>query len=208
MLWRGHLVCIFIDKCAGWSLFYQDVWCLLFTFSFWSLVACFFSLLRFVVEEDCWLAVSSVPSRHFIGCTRWNGDNTSKNKLCDLQVLKDIWCHFTTDISYFRPYAETKNIYGTQHWRILWSSYRKLAWVGFEPTTTEFHSEALTNWAIRPWVQLALRANFLQPLQFHCLFSVKYILYARSLRLSIRLTFFVSFHIEKYKNGAFYVWEN
>ena len=43
------------------------------------------------------------------------------------------------------------------HWRILWSSYRKLAWVGFEPMTTEFRSDALTDWAIRPWVQLALR---------------------------------------------------
>ena len=30
----------------------------------------------------------------------------------------------------------------------------------FEPTTTEFHSDALIDWAIRPQVQLALRANF------------------------------------------------
>ena len=27
-----------------------------------------------------------------------------------------------------------------------------LTWVRFEPTTTEFHSGALTDWAIRPWV--------------------------------------------------------
>ena len=54
------------------------------------------------------------------------------------------------------------------HWRIFFrSSYRNLAWVGFEPTTTEFHSDTLTNWSIRPWVQLALRANFVQLLQFH-----------------------------------------
>ena len=33
-------------------------------------------------------------------------------------------------------------------------------------TTTELHSEALTNSAIRPWVQFALRANFVQLLQF------------------------------------------
>ena len=33
-----------------------------------------------------------------------------------------------------------------------WSSYRKWAWVGFEPTTTEFRSDALIDWAIRPWV--------------------------------------------------------
>ena len=60
-------------------------------------------------------------------------------------------------------------IYGIHHWRILRSSYRKLAWVGFEPTTTEFRSDALTDWAIKPWVQLALRANFVQLLQFHLL---------------------------------------
>ena len=60
------------------------------------------------------------------------------------------------------------------HWRILWSSFRKLAWVEFEPTTTEFRSDALTDWAIRPWVQLALRASFVQLLQFHRLFSVTF----------------------------------
>ena len=51
--------------------------------------------------------------------------------------------------------------------RIFRSSYRKLVWVGFEPTTTEFRSDVLTDWAIRPWVQLTLRANFVQLLQFH-----------------------------------------
>ena len=55
----------------------------------------------------------------------------------------------------------------------LWSCYRKLARVGFKPTTTEFHSDALTDWAMRLWVQLALRANFVQLFQFHCLFSVR-----------------------------------
>ena len=33
--------------------------------------------------------------------------------------------------------------------------------------TTEFRSEALTHWGIMPWVQLTLRANLVQPLQFH-----------------------------------------
>ena len=56
--------------------------------------------------------------------------------------------------------AEWIDTYGIHHWRIFRSSYRKLAWVGFEPTTTEFRSDALTDWAIRPWVQLTLRANF------------------------------------------------
>ena len=57
---------------------------------------------------------------------------------------------------------------------LLWSSYRKLAWGGFEPTTTEFHSDTLTDWAIRPWFQLEPRVNFVQQLQFHCLFSVTF----------------------------------
>ena len=51
----------------------------------------------------------------------------------------------------------TDDKYGIHHWRIIWSSYRKLAWVGLEPTTTEFRSDALTDWPIRLWVQLAPR---------------------------------------------------
>ena len=59
------------------------------------------------------------------------------------------------------------HVYGIHQWRILRSSYRKLAWVGFEPTTTKFCSDALTKWAIRPWVQMDLKVNFVQLLQFH-----------------------------------------
>ena len=39
--------------------------------------------------------------------------------------------------------------------------------VGFEPTTTEFRSDALTEWGIRPWVQLALRFHFIFSLLFY-----------------------------------------
>ena len=46
---------------------------------------------------------------------------------------------------------------------------------GFEPTTTEFRSDALTDRAIRPWVQLALRANFAQLLQFIYIYIYIYI---------------------------------
>ena len=63
--------------------------------------------------------------------------------------------------------VEWPDTYGIHHWRVLWSSYRKLAWVVFEPTTTEFRSDALTDWGIRPWVQVALRANVVQLFQFH-----------------------------------------
>ena len=65
-------------------------------------------------------------------------------------------------------------IYGIHHWQILWSSYRRLAWVGVEPTAIEFCSDALTDWAIRPWDQPTLRANLVQLLQFHRLFSVTF----------------------------------
>ena len=37
--------------------------------------------------------------------------------------------------------AEWVDTYGIHHWRIIWSSYRKLTWVEFEPATTEFLSE-------------------------------------------------------------------
>ena len=63
---------------------------------------------------------------------------------------------------------------GIHHWRSLWSNYKKLAWAEFDPTITEYRSDALTDCTIRPWVQLALRSNFLLLLQFHCLFSVKF----------------------------------
>ena len=82
--------------------------------------------LDFCVDENCRLAVFSFASRQYIGWARWNGDNTSKNelifrlilvwavlkrilKICDLKLLKFIRCHFTTDITFFRPYADIKN---------------------------------------------------------------------------------------------------
>ena len=82
--------------------------------------------------------------------------------------------------------AEWIDTYGIHSWRILWSSYRKFVWVGFEPTTTEFRSHAQTDWAIRPRVQLALKANFVQLLQFRHLLSVTFH-FGYSLRQSPRL---------------------
>ena len=92
--------------------------------------------------------------------------------------------------------AEWVDTYGIHHWRILWSSCRKLAWVGFEPTTTEFHSDALTDWAVRPWVQLALRANLVDLLQFHRLFSVTFHIYF--IYLSIYLSIYLCIYIYIY----------
>ena len=77
-------------------------------------------------------------------------------------------------------------IYGIHHWKVFRISCRKLAWVGFKPTTTEFRSDAPTDWAIRPWVQLALRANFVHLLQFHLFFQCSHF---------ISVVAFVSRHI-------------
>ena len=47
---------------------------------------------------------------------------------------------------------EWADTYGVHLWGILWSSYRMLARVVFEPTTTEFRSNAPTDWAFRSWL--------------------------------------------------------
>ena len=57
-----------------------------------------------------------------------------------------------------------------------------IEWVGFESTTTEFCSDALTDWAIIPWVQL--RTNLVKLLQLHWLLSVRFILCLFSLKFS------------------------
>ena len=50
--------------------------------------------------------------------------------------------------------VEWIDTYAIQSWKIVRSRYRKLAWVGLGSITTEFHSDALTDWAISPCVQL------------------------------------------------------
>ena len=67
-----------------------------------------------------------------------------------------IYIYVCVYICVYIYYTYIHIIYGIHHWRIFRSSYRKLVWVGFEPTTTEFRSGALTDWAIRPWVQLTV----------------------------------------------------
>ena len=46
---------------------------------------------------------------------------------------------------------------------------KRLPWMGLEPTTTEFYSDWLTDWSIKPWIDFALRANFVQLFQLHLL---------------------------------------
>ena len=79
-----------------------------------------------------------------------------------------IYIYIYTIYIYIYIYTYTYTyIYIYSSLKDFWSSYRKLTWVRFEPTTTEFCSDALTDWDIRPWVQLALIAKFVRLLQFH-----------------------------------------
>ena len=112
-----------------------------------------------IVEKN-WLLLGN----RNIYCLRFS--NTSSKMVFSERDHIFEYSHYSFDLCEY--------IYGIHHWQILWSSYRKLVWVRFELTTTEFRSDARTDWAIRPWVQLALRANFVQLLQFHRLFSVTF----------------------------------
>ena len=85
-----------------------------------------------------------------------------------------IFVHIYIHNIYMFIYILYIHIYDIHNWKIIWISYRKLPWVEFQTTTTEFRSDALTDWAISPWVQLALRANFVQLLHFHRLFSIRF----------------------------------
>ena len=62
--------------------------------------------------KDQWRAPDEMGS-----CGRSQGICT----ISDLQMLKDIWRHFTTDVSYFRPYAETKKNRG--EWKSGWNGF-------------------------------------------------------------------------------------
>ena len=58
--------------------------------------------------------------------------------------------------------AEWTDTYDINQWRVLRCRYRKSALMRFKPLITEFRLDALRDWAIRQWVQLLLRVNFLQ----------------------------------------------
>ena len=93
------------------------------------------------------------------------------------------------------------HIYRIHHRRIFRSSYRKLAWVGSEPMTTEFRWDALTDWAIRPWAPLALRANFVQLLQFHLFVQCSHLISALALvtRHNIYIYIYIYTHVITYR---------
>ena len=56
--------------------------------------------------------------------------------ICNLQVLKDVWRPSTTDVSYFRPYAETKSNGGEQKVCMKWIHFRPC----FKPSVAKVSS--------------------------------------------------------------------
>ena len=75
---------------------------------------------------------------------------SNKTNICDILIFA---------MSQRATFSTSPYIYGIDHWRILWSSYRK--WdLNPQPLNSV---QTLTNWAIRSWVtirQLAYRASF------------------------------------------------
>ena len=121
----------------------------------WSILKVYFTLVREAMSLTCTQSPSFVQLLQFHHCLA----------LSFIFPITFVSCHVCFNWNLLDVSHECSGVndtYGIYHWKILSSSYRRLAWAGFEPTTTEFHSDALTNWAIRPWVHFALRANFVQ----------------------------------------------
>ena len=132
------------------------------------------------ITELCWDALSDwatsswvqfslrayfVDNSNYIVCSVSHFDSTVcfRQSPCLLSSKLSVGNHICA--------AEWSPIYGIHHWKILWISSRKLSWVRFEPTPTEFRSDALTHWPITPRVQLAFTVNFVHVLQFNPLFN-------------------------------------
>ena len=118
----------------------------------WNLKKCCFYLFRFLDYQMKLWSINKL--KQGLWCTIWLSYIIYPSIYLSISIYL-----YTSIYLYFSLYIY---IDGIHYWRILRSSYRKLTGVGFEPTTNEIHSEALTNWAMRPWVQLTLRENFLQ----------------------------------------------
>ena len=108
------------------------------------------------------------------------GDNREGTLFSWLHIYIYIWTR-NQCVYVLQNNSKTKNT--TFVWRIFVYMYTEgvfevavESWPEWDlnprPLNTESLSDALTDGAIRPWVQLALRANFVQVLQFHLLFSV------------------------------------
>ena len=91
-------------------------------------------------------------------------------------VSRHVYFHQRFPVGNHMSVFKWSETYGILLWQNLQCCYRKLAWVWFEPTTTECNSVTLSHWAIGSWILLALRSNFSQLLRFHRMFSVTFYL--------------------------------
>ena len=128
-------------------------------------------ILRSSYRKLAWLGFE-LPTSEFYSdvLTKW----ASKQWLqLEFHLLLSVIFHFSDylrqSLLLFLIEVESTYAYRLHLRTILRSSYRRLAWVRFEPTTTEFRSDALTNWAIRLWFHLAHRANLIHLLQLFSL---------------------------------------
>ena len=105
---------------------------------FWSEMVCRPKQTARQMPRRARASKTSEACPRFLGCAYFalwkrNIHLIYKSHIYKLQLgtrLYMFWCKFWLNI-YIYIY-----IYGIHHWRIFRSSYRKLAWVGFEPMTT------------------------------------------------------------------------
>ena len=87
--------------------------------------------------------------KSFVWCPVWNSPCLTQHRFYRAICLDLIKIIFTPEAITWvsRKWTDAD---GVHYWRIYRSSYRKLVWVGFEPTTTEFSLDAKADWVIRP----------------------------------------------------------
>ena len=97
--------------------------------------------------------------------------------------------------------------YGIHQSRISRSSYWKLVWVGFEPKNTEFFSDTLTEWAIRPLGSTRSQKKICkapQVLSLYSLFTFQFSLCLRQLPHLLETKSHTDNHVRSELN--WYIW--
>ena len=117
------------------TIFYQILICIFFPF-----ILIFFRALYSCLLFSFFFCFNQVS-------LRYSGHSVivflSYNRMWKLMFYKIYTTH-----THSRTQRHTDNIYNFHHRRDFRSSYRKLTWMGFEPPTTAFCSNALTGWAM------------------------------------------------------------
>ena len=89
--------------------------------------------------------------------------------------------------------AEWVDTYGIHHWRIVWSSYRKLAWVGFDLISPLWQLRHLGTWygdnregTVFSWLYIYNANAYLASMRFeHCVYIYYIYIYISKIEKSI-----------------------